>query len=265
MADVLMVGGYTHHPGHHCESTAARNVFVHAGIDLSEEMLFGLGEGLGFVYWFMQGKKVAMPFPFVGYRGGKVAELISRASERLGISCRVVETRSADKAYKNVKERLASGSPVCLYVDMAHLPYMRLPEEAHFGGHSIVLYGLDESRETAHVSDVLDEPQTVALEELRTARSSTHQPFPPKNRHLEFTFPKSPPVFEDLVSGAIEANAAAMANPPISNLGLKGMLDLSKNNKLNPMSYSENRKAVSIESLIAGKDDAIIWRGPLKY
>lgn len=48
-------------------------------------------------------------------------------------------------------------------------------------------------------------------------------------------------------------------------LGLKGMLDLSKNNKLNPMSYSENLKAVSIESLTTSKDDAIIWRGPLKY
>jgi Mrp family chromosome partitioning ATPase len=48
-------------------------------------------------------------------------------------------------------------------------------------------------------------------------------------------------------------------------LGLKGMLDLSKNNKLNPMQYSENLKVVSIESLIASKDDAIIWRGPLKY
>jgi Mrp family chromosome partitioning ATPase len=48
-------------------------------------------------------------------------------------------------------------------------------------------------------------------------------------------------------------------------LGLKGMLDLSKNHKLNPMSYSENLKAVSIESLTANKDDAIIWRGPLKY
>ena len=48
-------------------------------------------------------------------------------------------------------------------------------------------------------------------------------------------------------------------------LGLKGMLSLSKNNKLSPMSYSENLKAVSIESLTASKDDAIIWRGPLKY
>jgi predicted Fe-Mo cluster-binding NifX family protein len=48
-------------------------------------------------------------------------------------------------------------------------------------------------------------------------------------------------------------------------LGFKGMLDLSKNQKLNPMSYSENLRAVSIESLTPDKDDAIIWRGPIKH
>ena len=48
-------------------------------------------------------------------------------------------------------------------------------------------------------------------------------------------------------------------------LGLEGMLDLNANRKLNPMSYSENLKAVSIESLTGNKDDAIIWRGPIKY
>ena len=252
MADVLMVGGYTHHPGHHCESTAARNVFAHAGIDLSEEMLFGLGEGLGFIYWFMKGKKVAMPFPFVGYRGGKVVELISRACERLGITWRAVETKSADKTYKNVKQLLASGHPVCVYVDMVYLPYMRLPEDAHFGGHSIALYGLDENAGTAYVSDVLDQPQTVSLEALGAARSSTHQPFPPKNRHLEFTFPKSPPVFEDLVSGAVEANATAMANPPISNFGLKGMLRFAAEIKKWP-------RMLSPQNLLSGLVNAFVY------
>lgn len=48
-------------------------------------------------------------------------------------------------------------------------------------------------------------------------------------------------------------------------LGFKGMLDLSKNQKLNPMKYSENLKAVSIESLTSDKDEAIIWRGPIKH
>ena len=48
-------------------------------------------------------------------------------------------------------------------------------------------------------------------------------------------------------------------------LGLKGMLNLSANQKLSPISYSDNLAAVSIESLIASKDDAIIWRGPVKH
>ncbi len=48
-------------------------------------------------------------------------------------------------------------------------------------------------------------------------------------------------------------------------LGLNGMLDLTENRKLNPIRYSENLKVVSIESLTTNKDDAIIWRGPVKY
>jgi len=48
-------------------------------------------------------------------------------------------------------------------------------------------------------------------------------------------------------------------------LGLKGILDLSENRKLAPMPYSENLHVVSVESLTPSKDDAIIWRGPIKY
>ena len=47
--------------------------------------------------------------------------------------------------------------------------------------------------------------------------------------------------------------------------GVEGVLDLNKSRKLNPASVAENLKAVSIESLMPKKDDAIIWRGPLKY
>ena len=48
-------------------------------------------------------------------------------------------------------------------------------------------------------------------------------------------------------------------------LGLPDMLDINPNKKLNPAHYSKNLKAVSIESLTPSKDDAIIWRGPIKY
>ncbi|MEA3280200.1 MAG: Mrp/NBP35 family ATP-binding protein [Thermodesulfobacteriota bacterium] len=48
-------------------------------------------------------------------------------------------------------------------------------------------------------------------------------------------------------------------------LGLKGMLALNQTQKLSPMSFSENLQAVSVESLTQNKDDAIIWRGPIKH
>ena len=48
-------------------------------------------------------------------------------------------------------------------------------------------------------------------------------------------------------------------------LGIDGLPELNSNNKLSPIKYSENLSVISIESFTPSKDDAIIWRGPLKY
>lgn len=48
-------------------------------------------------------------------------------------------------------------------------------------------------------------------------------------------------------------------------LGLEGMPEVNSNRKLNPMRFSDNLKAISIEAFTPSKDDAIIWRGPLKF
>jgi len=48
-------------------------------------------------------------------------------------------------------------------------------------------------------------------------------------------------------------------------LGLEGTPQVNENKKLSPISYSESLKAISIESFTPNKDDAIIWRGPLKF
>jgi len=48
-------------------------------------------------------------------------------------------------------------------------------------------------------------------------------------------------------------------------LGLSGMLDMNGEQQLIPKKYSSNLSAVSVESLTDGRDEAIIWRGPVKY
>jgi ATP-binding protein involved in chromosome partitioning len=48
-------------------------------------------------------------------------------------------------------------------------------------------------------------------------------------------------------------------------LGLKEPLSINASRKLAPLRYNEHLTAVSIEALIPSKDDAIIWRGPMKF
>lgn len=48
-------------------------------------------------------------------------------------------------------------------------------------------------------------------------------------------------------------------------LGLSGILEITEDRRLKPMPFSDHLAAVSIESLMPAKDDAIIWRGPVKY
>ena len=40
--------------GQHCETTATGTLLNQLGIFLSEPLLFGLGEGLSFVFWKMK-------------------------------------------------------------------------------------------------------------------------------------------------------------------------------------------------------------------
>ena len=48
-------------------------------------------------------------------------------------------------------------------------------------------------------------------------------------------------------------------------LGLKDMMNVNQKNELVPLAYSDHLRMVSVESLIPNKDDAIIWRGPVKH
>jgi hypothetical protein len=59
-----IIESFVPYPGEHCETTAMGNLLQFAGIQLSEPMLLGLGQGFGFIYWDM----MKMDFPFIGGR-----------------------------------------------------------------------------------------------------------------------------------------------------------------------------------------------------
>ncbi len=224
------VEAYVHTGGFHCETTALRNVFRQDGIDLSEEMLLGLGGGLGAVYFRMK----MMPCPFFGgrsrgFRGsdGKDIGFIESVCESLNVGHRERRTASAKKGWQMLHEQVASGQPAFIYADMPYLPYTGVPPEAHFGAHSIVVFGLDVGAEMARVSDRNDEPQPLSFEDLHNARNSKHKPFPPKNGLYSFEFRNWRFEPGTCLRAALRRNAEAMLSPPIANLGVKAFAKLS--------------------------------------
>ena len=73
--------------GQHCETTATGTLLRQLNIKLSEPMLFGLGEGLGFIFWNMK----SMGFPFIGGRV-KPDALTKNLARNLKLELTVKET-----------------------------------------------------------------------------------------------------------------------------------------------------------------------------
>lgn len=136
----LIIQDFNQFGGKHCQTTALKSVLDYHGLYLSEEMLLGLGGGVGFIYWYMK----LMPSPFIGTRYGKVEEFLLNICKRIGAEATLFQTTSVKKGYQELKKILREDEPVYVFVDMPYLPYLALPEMAHFGGHAVVVFGLDE-------------------------------------------------------------------------------------------------------------------------
>ena len=63
----------------------------------------------------------------------------------------------------------------------------------------------------------------MTLEQLGEARNSKYKPFPPKNTYLEFDFKNYRPPGKPEIYSAVKQNMEAMLEPPISNIGIKGI------------------------------------------
>jgi Domain of unknown function (DUF4872)/Butirosin biosynthesis protein H, N-terminal len=213
--------------GCHCVTNSLAKIFHHAGHPLSEEMLFGLGAGIGFAYWQMNFAGEASVF--IGGRGN-LKNFYQDIAHRTGVRIDEKRTASAKKAEEILLQSLGKQHPVMVGADMGLLPWFDFPAGYHFGGHTFVVCGYD-GDQTALGSDMDAKAAgikkgfyaPITLEHLRKARSSTFKPFPPKNLWLEFDFRHfHKPRAKDVAEAICQA-ANAHLNPPIRNFGISGM------------------------------------------
>jgi len=212
--------GFRHFTTHHCVTGSMRHIYAHNGYAISEEMLLGLGAGVSFSYWHFKGQT-----PFMGGRGGFRPPLMEEvAGGRTGVAVTWQTTSSSRKAEKVLLEILDTGQPVMIQCDMGFLPYFDFGDtDYHFGWHIVVVCGYDAESGQVLVADRDQDLHPVSLEDLAKARGSTFKPFPPKHKWYTFDFGgKRSPAAAD-ARQAIAEQAIAMLEPPISNVGVKGI------------------------------------------
>jgi hypothetical protein len=227
-------------------------MFHHSGHPLSEDVLLGLGAGMGFIYWQM--KMDTSSYVFIGGRGNK--NFFSDLAKRTGIKIEEKSTASAKKAEAALLEKLAKKEPVMVFGDMGFLPWFDLPRDYHFGGHTFVVCGFD-GKNTVLASDIDQKAAglkkgfycPIALQQLSRARSSSFKPFPPKNTHLEFDFSAfHNPRPEDFFS-AVKQTAESQLNPPIKNIGVKGLRHTAREVLKWPQIFEEKELRMNLFSL----------------
>jgi Butirosin biosynthesis protein H, N-terminal/Domain of unknown function (DUF4872) len=164
------VPGYVHTPGNHCGSTALRNLLAFHGIELSEEMAFGLGAGACFYYLTLEDASPSRWF------NGRTARLEESFRDLTGTALEMRTFADGDgEAWEAARAEVDTGTPVLLLTDIYHLDHYG--NSAHFPGHAVVLAGYD--GEVAKLSDTgFEELQTTRLANLAQARHSGHPAYP---------------------------------------------------------------------------------------
>jgi hypothetical protein len=213
----MIINGFNGFNGKHCETTATGSLLKHAGMEISEPMMIGLGQGFGFIYWKMS----IMNLPFIGGRS-KQFELTQNFCNNLNITLDARETGSKKKAWANITEFIDHNIPVALQVDCYHLEHFE--KAFHFAGHFICLYGYDQTH--AYIFDTGAFYKT-GLENLEKARFEKG-PMSAKARSWTVKMNQRQPALKDVIPKAIKAVAEEFLNPPINNLGYKGIQKMSQ-------------------------------------
>jgi hypothetical protein len=216
-------------------------------------MILGLGVGMGFIYWQMKMGKES--YVFIGGRGNN-KNFFSDLGKRTGVKIKSISTSSPKKAETALLEKLSKNEPVILFADMGFLPWFELPKDYHFGGHTFVACGFD-GKNTVLASDI-DQKATglkkgfyfpITLEQLSKARGSLFKPFAPKNTYLEFDFTNfHNPRNEDIIS-SIKQTIDSQLNPPIKNVGVKGLRHTSKEILKWPESFKDRELRMNLFNL----------------
>lgn len=207
---------YKHKMAAHCESGAVTAQLNHAGMAISEPMIFGISGGLFFGYF----KLPTLDFPTFVLRNqpGKIRKKVQK---RLGISISCQKHKDPDKGMQVLDDLLEKDIAVAVQVDFFYMNYIPSYARAHFNAHFINVVGKEDN--TYLISDSYY-PQIARLdrETLKIARS-VKGPFAPANFHFHVTEINKEADLRQAIKSGIKQSCFYMLKIPLPFMGVRGI------------------------------------------
>lgn len=209
---------YKHRQSGHCESGTTSNLFNFYGVELSEPMAFGIGNGLFFSYIPFMKIQFA---PMMSFRNFPNT-VFRRSMKYLGVDATIIKKFNDPKeAMLALDRNLEKGIPTGLQVGVFNLPFFPPEYRMHYNMHNMVCYGKEGN--LYHISDtVMELPQVITYEDLLRVRYAKGA-FAPKGKMYWINNVKKDLNIKDAVSLGIKKTVYEMIRIPFPLVGIKGI------------------------------------------
>jgi Domain of unknown function (DUF4872)/Butirosin biosynthesis protein H, N-terminal len=220
--------GYSQFGGKHGDTGTLRNILAqmgltapHTGRPYTEEMLLGLGGGIGAGYWVFEFGH--SPDMVLGLRHSweNNVEFLRKICGRIGAGASFKETGGAKAAEANLRQPPDQGRPAVVWVDLSSMPYFSLFSglSAHYI-HVVGVCGIDDERGRVYIDDRAAAPLTVTMQELEAARARVASY---KHRVMIVDAPTDAPDLRAAIQEGIRDCCQGLLSSRISNFSLKAL------------------------------------------
>ncbi len=207
---------FEHKMAAHCESGTLTSLLNHAGLEISEPMVFGIASGILFGY--IDNKNFTFPTIIVRTKPGQIRKNISK---RLGIKFYQQHFKNINSGEKTLDDLISKGIPTAAQVDFFYMEYMPDWMRVHINVHFIVIYGINGNNYI--VSDSYSPGASELSRELmRKARWAGGHMAPKGFLYYPADAPQNIDFKKPVISG-IKLACRNMLHNPYPFVGIKGI------------------------------------------
>jgi hypothetical protein len=212
-----MIETFQHKMAAHCETGTITAILRHAGLDITEPLVFGISSGIFFGY-FHKMKNFTFPTFIVRSKPGQMREKLEK---RTGVRFKTYSFKNSSPGQAKLDELVQGGIPTAAQVDMFYLDYVPSWERVHINVHFMIVIGKEGSR--YRISDSYF-PSIMDLEEASLIRGRfAGGTMSPHGFLFHNGFIPSSIDYRSAILKGIHKACFNMLNIPIPFLGVKGI------------------------------------------